>query len=166
MPPIARPTIVRLTPTLAVTGALAPEDFAEIARLGFKSVINNRVDGEEPGQLSGLQETRLAARAGLAYRHLTAAKHEVLDDHVVAPLAEALAAMPGPILLHCRSGLRSTIMWVATLIDGGASLDEALAAAMVSGQDLSALRDELAMRVEARAPAAIGPAASEHRAAA
>lgn len=145
--------IAQLTPSLAVAGALAPEDFAEIARLGFKSVINNRVDGEEPGQLTARQETVLAAGAGLHYLYLPAAKHEVLEDHVVAPLADALATMPGPILLHCRSGLRSTIMWVATLIDAGASLEEALAAARASGQDLSALRDELAMRVEDRAAA-------------
>jgi uncharacterized protein (TIGR01244 family) len=146
--------ISRLTPSLSVTGALAPEDFAEIARLGFKSVINNRVDGEEPGQITAREETLLAAHAGLHYLYLPAAKHEVLDDHVVAPLADALARMRGPILLHCRSGLRSTIMWVATLIDAGASLDEALAAARASGQDLSSLRDELAMRVEDREAAA------------
>ena len=156
--------IAQLTPALAVTGALVPEDFAEIARLGFKSVINNRVDGEEPGQLTSREETVLADRAGLAYLYLPAVKHEVLDDHVVTPLAEALATMPGPILLHCRSGLRSTIMWVATLIDAGASLETVLAAAKASGQDLSSLRDEIAMRVEDRATAR--PASRECQAAA
>jgi uncharacterized protein (TIGR01244 family) len=158
--------ISRLTPSLSVTGALAPEDFAEIARLGFKSVINNRVDGEEPGQLTAHDETALAGREGLAYLYLPAAKHEVLDDHVVAPLAEALERMPGPILLHCRSGLRSTIMWVATLIDAGTPLEDALAAARSAGQDLSSLRDELAMRIEARAAGTIQPAPIERRAAA
>lgn len=155
--------IAQLTPALAVTGVLAPEDFAEIARLGFKSVINNRVDGEEPGQLTAREETALADRAGLAYRHLPAAKHEVLDDHVVAPLAEALATMPGPILLHCRSGLRPAIMWVATLIDAGQSVESALAAAKAAGQDLSSLRDEFAIRVEKRAVVGAKPALAERR---
>ncbi len=138
--------IAQLTPALAVTGALVPADFAEIARLGFKSVINNRVDGEEPGQLSSREEIELAQRAGLEYLYLPAAKHEVLDDHVVLPLADALATMPGPILLHCRSGLRSTIMWTAIRIDDGATVDEMIQAAEAAGQDLSALRDELADR--------------------
>ncbi len=140
--------IAQLSPALAVTGALVPADFAEIARLGFKSVINNRVDGEEPGQLSSREEIELARLVGLEYLYLPAAKHEVLDDHVVLPLADALATMPGPIMLHCRSGLRSTIMWTAIRIDEGATVDEMIVAAKVAGQDLSALRDELAERAE------------------
>lgn len=142
--------IAQLTPNLAVTGALVPEDFAEIARLGFKSVINNRVDGEEPGQATAREESEAARRAGLHYLHLPVAKHQVLDADVVQPLAAALAEMPGPTLLHCRSGSRSTILWVATRIEEGASASEMLALANSAGQDLSALRDELEARAAVR----------------
>ena len=158
--------IARLTPALAVTGALVPEDFAEIARLGFKSVINNRVDGEEPGQLSSREETELARLAGLEYLYLPAAKHEVLDDHLVLPLAEALDAMPGPILLHCRSGLRSTIMWTALRIDEGALVDEMIEAARAAGQDLTSLRDELADRAGLSAAGRTGTDCADCQAAA
>lgn len=140
MPPIAY-----LTPALAVAGALKREDFAEIARLGFKSIINNRPDGEEAGQLTTREEAVLAWRAGVAYRHVPAVKHEVLEAAVLEQLAKALAAMPGPILLHCRSGLRSTIMWAALAVAAGSPVEQVLAAAKAAGQNLDDLRDELAM---------------------
>lgn len=138
--------IARLSPALAATGALQPADFTQIAQLGFRTVVNNRPDGEEPGQLTAREEAVLAWRAGLVYRHVPAAKHEVLDDHVLSLLADTLAAAPGPVLLHCRSGLRSTIMWAALTVESGASLDETIARAGQAGIDISAVREEIADR--------------------
>lgn len=138
-----------LSPTLAVAGALTKADFAEIAKLGFKSIINNRPDGEETGQLTTREEAVLSWRAGVAYRHVPAAKHEVLDQHVLEPLADALRSMPGPVLLHCRSGLRSSIMWAALSVASGASIDDVLASAKAAGQDLEVVREEIASHATA-----------------
>lgn len=138
--------ITSLTPALAVAGALTAADFEEIARQGFKTVINNRPDGEEPGQLTAREEAALARRAGLVYQHVPAAKHEVLDDHVLEPMADALAQASGPVLLHCRSGLRSTMMWAAVSVETGASLSEVLAIAKAAGFDLDIVKDEIAQR--------------------
>ena len=128
---------------LAVTGKLAPDDFAALARQGFRSVISNRIDGEEPGQLTAWQEAALAWRAGLTFRHVPAAKHEVLDADFVDALSEALAAVPGPVLLHCKSGMRSTIIWAAVVIRDGRDIEEVLAAAKAAGFDLEAVRQEI-----------------------
>ncbi len=151
-----------LSPTIAVAGAMSPDDFAEAARLGFKTIINNRPDGEEAGQLTAREEAELARKAGLDYRHVPAAKHEVLDDHVLEPFGDALATAALPILLHCRSGLRSTIMWAAVAAENGVGLDAALAAAKAAGQDLDGVRGEIADR--SRGPAAF--AGQQQRAAA
>lgn len=137
-----------LSPALAVAGALEPADFTEAARLGFRTIINNRPDGEEAGQLPSREGAALAKAAGVSYQHIPAAKHEVLDDHVLEPLAHALAAGDGPVLLHCRSGLRSTIMWAAVSVEAGAPLDEVLAAAKAAGFDLDSVREEIAERVQ------------------
>ena len=53
-------TINRLTESLSVAPQLQPEDMAELARAGFKTVINNRPDGESEDQPSS---TELAAAA-------------------------------------------------------------------------------------------------------
>lgn len=156
-----------LSPALAVAGALSREDFAEIARLGFKTIINNRPDGEEPGQLTAREEAVLAWRSGLAYRHVPAVKHEVLEEAVLEPLVEALGSVPGPVLLHCRSGLRSTIMWAAISIDAGAPVEEILAAAKAAGHDLSGIAEDITDRAAAMksADAQLAPSAEKRAAA-
>ena len=143
-----------LSPAVAVTGAMSPDDFAEAARLGFKTIINNRPDGEEAGQLTAHEEIRLAREVGVDYIHVPAAKHEVLEDHVLDPFNDALATAALPILLHCRSGLRSTIMWAAVSAENGMSLDVALTSAKAAGQDLEALREELGERIQNQASGA------------
>lgn len=140
-----------LSPRVAIAGAMEAADFAAVAGLGFRTIINNRPDAEEPGQLTARTEAVYAWRAGVAYRHIPAAKHEVLDDHVLDPLAGALASAQGPVLLHCRSGQRSTIMWAVLQVEAGAPVGEVIEKAKLAGIDLSVLRDEIAERGAARA---------------
>ena len=137
------PKIIRITPEFAVTAALAPEDFAEIARLGFRAILNNRPDGEAVGQLTTRREANLARDAGLAYRHVPAAKLELFDDRVLLGSAKALAGLDGPVLAHCASGLRSAIVWAATKVRGGSSIDGVLATLHKAGFDMEAVRDDL-----------------------
>ena len=39
-----------LTPKLAVASQITPADVARIAAEGYTTILNNRPDGEEPGQ--------------------------------------------------------------------------------------------------------------------
>lgn len=137
------PKIVSITPTFAVASALAPEDFAEVARLGFRAVVNNRPDGEEAGQLPARQAAQVARAAGLGYRHVPAAKLELFDDRVVDAMAAALAAADGPVLAHCKSGQRAAIVWAAARVRCGEDLDEVLGTLSGAGFDLEVVRDEL-----------------------
>lgn len=143
--------ITFITPRLAVAGQITADDLAQIAQLGIRTVIGNRPDDEEPGQPTAAEIEAASKAEGLDYRYIPAFKHEVLDDHVLDPLADALAEFEAPVLLHCRSGMRSTIMWAALAIDGGMGVAQAIAAAAAAGQDISAVKDELTERAEARA---------------
>lgn len=145
-----------ITPEFAVTSALAPEDFAAAAAMGFRSVLSNRPDGETEGQLSGRAEAVLAWQAGLRFRHVPAPKVRIFTDEVVEAMSDAIASLDGPVLAHCTSGLRSAIAW------GAASartqrVDCVLEALEKAGFDLAFLRDDL----EAQADRArwIGPRA-------
>ena len=60
-----------VTPDFCVAPQLGPDAMAEAARLGFRSVINNRPDFEHgPGQPTHAEIAAAAAAAGLEYRFL------------------------------------------------------------------------------------------------
>lgn len=134
--------IVYLTPDFAITGELAAEDFADAAARGFKAILNNRPDGEEDHQLSSTAEAELSWQSGLKYRHLPLDKHELFTDPVVEGMIKAIGELEGPILAHCKSGLRCAIVWAAAAARS-TPVDDVLATLEKAGQDLDFLRDEL-----------------------
>jgi len=152
--------IVYLTPDFAVTGELAAEDFTTAAGLGFKAILNNRPDGEDQSQLSSAAEAELSWQAGLRYRFLPLDKHELFTDPVVEGMIDALDELDGPILAHCKSGLRCAIVWAAAKARS-IPVDDVLVALEKAGQDLAFLRDELDAQADHQfwAPEAnVGPA--------
>ncbi len=96
--------------SLCVTAQVTPDQCAQVAAAGFRTLINNRPDGEEPGQPSAAALGEAAAAAGLDYRHLPLSPG-ALNDELVKGFAAALDDCPGPALAFCRSGRRSYILW-------------------------------------------------------
>ncbi len=141
--------ISHITPTFAVTSVLAPEDFATVAALGFKTVISNRPDGEDADQLPARVAAAHAWRQGLKFAHVPAGKLELFTDQVVEGMADTLRRAPGPILAHCKSGLRSAIVWAAASARSQ-PVDCVLAALAVAGFDLDFLRDDLDRQADRR----------------
>lgn len=134
--------IVYITPDFAVTGALERKDFAAIAAAGFRSVLSNRPDGETGALMTAREESVAAWQAGLQFRHVPAAKHDVMTDSVVEAMSDAVSRLEGPILAHCLSGQRSAIIWAAASARAG-NIDCVLAALRQAGFDLDFLRDDL-----------------------
>jgi uncharacterized protein (TIGR01244 family) len=78
-----------------------------------------------------------ARKAGLAYHHIPV-RGLPDDDAVEAVRAVLNQAGGGAVLLHCKSGMRSTAAWaMATAETNGA--DRVRAAAAAAGYDLSRL---------------------------
>jgi len=140
-------SIVRITDTFAVTGALDAAGIAEAARLGFRAILSNRPDGEEDGQITAREEARLAWAAGLQFRHVPAAKHDVMTDEVIEGTADALVGLKGPVLAHCKSGMRSLIIWAAAT-SRSQPVDCVLETLRASGHDLDFLRDDLELQAD------------------
>lgn len=127
-----------LTDHLSVAPQLEAADFQAAKQAGFKAIINNRPDGEEPGQLPAAEAAQIAAQLGLVYIHQPVTT-PMLNGASAAAFADALAGAPVPVLAHCRSGTRSTILWsLAEAKAGTRSLDEILRAAADSGYDVAA----------------------------
>ncbi|HRD76874.1 MAG TPA: TIGR01244 family sulfur transferase [Hyphomicrobiaceae bacterium] len=132
-----------ITPTFAVTSALTEADFADLAARGVAAVISNRPDGEDGATLSARAEAVSAWRAGLKFRHLPVAKHEVFEEDAVHAMAEAIKSLDGVIVAHCKSGWRSAILWAAASARTSPA-DCVAAAAKRAGFDLSEVREEIA----------------------
>ena len=97
--------------TISVAPQLTPEAMAEVARLGFKSVVNNRPDFEHgPDQPTNAMIEAAARAAGLVYRHLPVDGGWQSPEQIAA-FAQLLKDLPAPVLAFCRSGARSTRLY-------------------------------------------------------
>jgi len=131
-----------LDPAVHVWGQVTLEDIAAAQAEGFAAVINNRPDGEQPGQLAGA-EIEAAARAhGLTYTAIPVDHSGFREDQVVA-MADALKNAPGPVLAFCRSGTRSTFLWALARARLGDDPDTLVAKAAAAGYDISPIRAAL-----------------------
>ncbi len=104
----------QLSPDVSVAAQLDATAMAWAARLGFRSVINNRPDFEAgPEQPTSATIEAAATAAGLAYVYLPVAP-ACQDPQEIARMAELVATLPKPILAFCRSGARSGKLYQAS----------------------------------------------------
>jgi uncharacterized protein (TIGR01244 family) len=126
----------RVTDELSVSPQISAADVAEAARQGFKTVINNRPDGEDPTQPSGHEIEAAAREAGLAYFHIPVRGGPTPEQ--VETTTKVLAQAHAPVLAFCRSGTRSIVTWsLAQALSGARSRDELVALGRNAGYDLS-----------------------------
>lgn len=97
----------------AVAGQITIADLEEIKALGFKAIVCNRPDGEEPGQTPFAEISAHATALGLEARHVPVGPMGV-DSDAVSGMVDALDELPRPLLGYCRSGSRSTIVYEKT----------------------------------------------------
>jgi uncharacterized protein (TIGR01244 family) len=102
----------QITPSFSVAPQLGPEAMAQAAAAGFKSVINNRPDFEfGPDQPTNAAIEAAAVAAGLEYHFLPVdGGHQSPEE--IAAFADLLRELPAPVLAFCRSGARSTRLFV------------------------------------------------------
>ena len=136
--PSPPPELVPLAPGLSAAGKLDAGDIEALARAGVRTIINNRPDGEDPGQLPAAEARRLAQDHGIAYHHIpvTAATLSRAD---VEAFAAVLQEAPQPVVAHCRSGTRSTLLWALARLRDGADPFALIGEAARHGIDITAL---------------------------
>lgn len=125
--------IRQVSETFWVSPQILADDFPALAAAGFTRIINNRPDGEDPGQMTSQQAETEAARAGMDY---------VYAPFVGRPTREAIEAVggaEGKTLAYCRSGTRSVTAWALSQATQGARAPDVIRAAAQAGYDLAAL---------------------------
>jgi uncharacterized protein (TIGR01244 family) len=94
----------------SVSGQILPDDIAALKAAGFKSVICNRPDNEQPGQPSSDSMKQAAEAAGLEFRYIPVISGQITEENV-ADQALALEDLQGPVFAYCRTGARCTNLY-------------------------------------------------------
>lgn len=119
-----------------VSGQIAPSDIQALKSRGVTMIVNNRLDGEDPGQPLAAEIESAARASGIDYRFVpirrgpgpaeVEAMRNAMDDRG-----------DGKMLAYCRSGTRSTFAWALARREQGASVEEVERGAAQAGVDLS-----------------------------
>ncbi|ANI80378.1 bifunctional protein tyrosine phosphatase family protein/NAD(P)/FAD-dependent oxidoreductase [Sphingobium sp. EP60837] len=150
----------KLDEKLLVCAQITPEDIDQVASAGVRQIINNRPDGEEPGQPFSADLKAQAEALGIAYRHIPISGGN-FDEASVTDFGDALAYADGLTLAFCRTGTRATTLWALSQA-GSRPTAAILSAANAAGYDLSQLRGriETASASSPDGPATDRPAAT------
>lgn len=93
-----------------VAPQIAIDDLSALKALGFERIINNRPDGEVPDQPSSVDMNAAAQALGLEYIdnpiNLNALGLEQVE------IQRAAIAEPKKTFAFCRTGTRSSVLWV------------------------------------------------------
>jgi len=131
-----------VTADFSVSPQMKIEDVESAAAAGFRTIINNRPDGESGDQTNGAEIEAAAKAHGLAYHALPFTGPP--PPAVVAETAALLEQSPGPVLAYCRTGTRSIMAWsLAQALEGALSPDEIIAKAAEAGYDVGGARGAL-----------------------
>ena len=113
----------QLDDTTLIEGQIGAADIARLKAEGVVLIINNRPDGEDPGQPTSAEIEAAARDAGIEYRHVPIARGMGPAD-VEAMRSAIHDAGDGKVLAFCRSGNRSALAWALAKNEDGLSRAE------------------------------------------
>ena len=121
-----------------VSGQITPDEVLQLRRQGVTMIVNNRPDGEDPGQPLGAEIEAAAKEAGIEYRHVPIVRGIGPAD--VDEIQQAIRDCgDGKMLLYCRVGNRSALAWAVARAEDGVPREELDRLAAKAGVDLSAV---------------------------
>ena len=99
-----------LNAQVSVAGQMTTDKFQQLIKDGFKSVIVNRPDQEQGNTVSVAQLRQIAEQSQISviYQPILSGKISQTD---VIEFAKYYNELPKPILMVCRSGSRSSILF-------------------------------------------------------
>jgi uncharacterized protein (TIGR01244 family) len=112
----------QLDDKVLVSGQIRPDEVAALRPQGVTLIVNNRPDGEEPGQPLGAEIEEAAAAAGIDYRSVPIIRGIGPAD--ADAMRDAISSSPGKVLAFCRSGTRSALAWALARNDEGMAREE------------------------------------------
>jgi len=108
--------IGKLSENIYVTGQIAVADVAELADSGIRTIINNRPDGEDRTQPLSADIAAAAKEFDVNYIFLPVRSRGITAQNV-EDFRTACADLEVPVLMFCRSGARSAMLWQLAALD-------------------------------------------------
>jgi uncharacterized protein (TIGR01244 family) len=104
-------TITKHSETFSSCAQITPSDVAEIAKLGFKSILNARPDNEGGAEQPLSNSLKIAVeKAGLTYVHIPVTPNNIQPNDIHT-CANFIAGAPTPVLGFCKTGMRATSLY-------------------------------------------------------
>jgi len=116
-----------------VSEQIRPDEVAALRAEGVTLIVNNRPDGEEPGQPLGVVIEEAAIAAGIDYRSVPIIRGIGPAD--AEAMRDAIVASEGKVLAFCRSGTRSALAWALARSDEGMAREEIEERLIAAGVD-------------------------------
>ncbi len=122
--------------TISVSGQISIDDIALLKADGIKTVICNRPDNEDPGQIDYATIEQACKDNGIDFYFMPVTSGNVtLSDG--DNFANILENASQPIHAYCRSGTRCTTLWGLAQLKAGTEKNTILQQAAQAGYDLS-----------------------------
>ncbi len=99
-----------LTSTVSVTGQMTTSKFQQLIQQGFKSVIVNRPDQETGNSVTVSQLRSIAEKSQVSVIYQPVVGGQ-LSQANIEEFARYYNELPKPILMICRSGVRSSALF-------------------------------------------------------
>jgi len=140
--------IRKIDDTISVAPQITVEDVAEIARLGFKTLVANRPDHEEPGQPAMADIKKAAEEHGLKWVYMPVQSGNVTNEDV-DQFAPMIRDADKPVMAFCRSGTRCTILWALSTAREH-DLEDIVSRAQRAGYDITGLAPRMIEQAQKR----------------
>lgn len=127
---------VKVNDEITVCGAIRAADVAAIKAAGYRAIICNRFDNEDPGQTNFSEIEAAAVEAGLkvAWQPVSG----MVGDEDGVQFRTLFDDLPKPVFAYCRAGTRCVVLWSLSQA-GKLSVDEIMAGGAAAGYDLRGL---------------------------
>ncbi|WP_373746458.1 TIGR01244 family sulfur transferase [Neisseria dentiae] len=135
--------IRKLSEGLYIAPQLTQTDAADAAKLGIRSVICNRPDGETGDQPAFSQVQQWLAEAGITHTIHQPVVAPAINRQDVSRFQTLLNQAEKPVLAYCRTGTRCSLLWAYHQVQNGLSVAEAVTAAKQAGVDLANFEQRL-----------------------
>ncbi|HIL28826.1 MAG: TIGR01244 family protein [Micavibrio sp. TMED27] len=130
--------INKVTNYVSVSPQIQLEDVKTLAELGFKSIICNRPDGEDPGQPNFVEIKAEAKKYNIDVVYLPVVSRKITDEDA-EKFKVKLRELPAPLLAYCRTGTRSITLWSLGQASKHRKPSEILKMTKAAGYDMSSV---------------------------
>ncbi|WP_326890319.1 bifunctional sulfur transferase/dioxygenase Blh [Rhizobium beringeri] len=130
--------ITTISEKLSVSPQPSIVEIQSLRDKGFKTLINNRPDGEDRAQPGTQAESQEAKHRGLSYAFVPVTAGTITEADVRA-FQRAVDKSEGPVFAHCKTGTRSLSLYlIGEVLDGRMPADEVVEFGRNRGFDTSA----------------------------